>query len=75
MRYILDGVELRSIGSLELDLSHFELQPLEPGDQVGIHRLVLPGPRLGWRRVVDVLQSHADVVRQLRGGEKIRKLN
>ena len=75
MRWVLDSVELRSIGGLELDLSHLELESLEPGDQVGVHRLVLAGARLGRGRVVDVLQSHADVVRQLQGGEKIRKLN
>ena len=64
---LLDCVELCSIGGLQLDLSHFELQSLEPRDQVGVHGLVLPGPRLGGGRVVDVLQPHSDVVRQLEG--------
>ena len=75
MRWVLDSVELRSIGGLELDLSHLELESLEPGDQVGVHRLVLAGARLGRGRVVDVLQSHADVVRQLRAERKYFREN
>ena len=73
-RYIMyetisDCVELSGVGSLELNLTHFELEPLQPGDQVGAHCLVLARPGLGWGRVVDVLQSHSDVVRQLQGRE------
>ena len=77
MRWIIypsisDCVELSGVGSLELDLSHLELEPLEPGDQVGAHCLVLPRPGLGRGRVVDVLQSHSDVIRQLQGREILK---
>ena len=61
----LDCVELSGVGSLQFNLSHFELQPLQPGDQVGTDGLVLPAAWLGGGRVVDVLQPHSDVVGQL----------
>ena len=62
---VLHCVELGGVGCLELYLSHLELEPLEPADQVGRHGLVLAGAWLGRSRVVDVLESHPDVVRQL----------
>ena len=62
---ISDCVELSSVGSLELNLTHFELEPLQPGDQVGAHCLVLARPGLGWSGVVDVLKSDSDVVGEL----------
>ena len=56
---------LRGVGGLELDLAHLELQPLEPGQQAAVHRPA-PVPALARGGVVDALQPHANVVRELR---------